>query len=187
MPQAKNAKERIAEWARRTHEGIPQGYVTRVETYPEFLADLAEVLGAPSVAQLLDDKPWQAPEPVLIPGPDFARLATSRPEACTCGPRDPRTGEAAERHDPDCPRSPLFGTLLESMTRSVDPAEVRRILAADRAASQKEPPLDLFEADDPGPCTHARTELTYPNNRYWVTCLDCGDVISEITGKVGGE
>lgn len=43
------------------------------------------------------------------------------------------------------------------------------------------------EAEDAsGPCRHRRTEMTYPNNRYWITCLDCGDVISEITGKERG-
>ena len=54
-----------------------------------------------------------------------------------------------------------------------------------RATVSAPPPLELFEvaeADDSGPCLHKRTEMTYPNNKYWVTCLDCGDVISGITG-----
>lgn len=57
------------------------------------------------------------------------------------------------------------------------------LTASGRVTVSAPPRLDLFEAADSDPCPHVRTERTYQNNPHWLTCLDCGEVTSGITGK----
>lgn len=80
-----------------------------------------------------------------------------------------------------------FDSLADLIGPDPLPAAYRRpertIDSGGRVTVSVPPPLELFEAEDSGPCPHLRVEMTYPNNRFWTTCLDCGDVISVITGK----
>lgn len=197
-----NAKERIAEWARGMFRDMHLPREGWRLAYPEFLADLAEVLDFPSVPALLGAPPEGT---LSLPGlePPFrGPVITVKLGEVLDFPsvpvvllgRDSRAEVERERFGaPSPPPLPpeLEAACADLMARGLSDtqaAEARRILAADRAASEAvtvsaPPPLDLFEEPD-GPCPHARTERTYPNNRFWVTCLDCGDVVSEITGKV---